>query len=156
MAAERGRPYRGDSLTVTFDAGRCIHAAECVRGLPRVFDTGRRPWIRPDAAPADEVAEVVRRCPSGALQYEPADGTAEPADPVTRVRRCADGRIVVRGDLRVSAEGGPASHETRVTLCGCGRSGNQPFCDHAGPCDPSRPAGPPRSPETSDGDRTVT
>ncbi|MEU8258959.1 (4Fe-4S)-binding protein [Micromonospora inaquosa] len=37
-------------MTVTFEARRCWHAAECVRGLPEVFDTGQRPWIRPDGA----------------------------------------------------------------------------------------------------------
>jgi len=41
-----------------------------VRGLPAVFDTKRRPWITPDAAAADEVVTQVKRCPSGALQYE--------------------------------------------------------------------------------------
>lgn len=68
------REYKGQSITVTFEARRCRHAAECVRGLPEVFDTARRPWIQPDGAPADRLAEVVRRCPSGALQYRLADG----------------------------------------------------------------------------------
>ncbi|MEU2824307.1 (4Fe-4S)-binding protein [Streptomyces bacillaris] len=71
------RAYEGRSITVTFEAGRCRHAAECVRGLPEVFDTARRPWIRPDAADAGRVAEVVRRCPSGALRYEGEAGGAE-------------------------------------------------------------------------------
>ncbi|MEV7864602.1 (4Fe-4S)-binding protein [Streptomyces sp. NPDC088124] len=68
------RAYRAESITVTFEAGRCLHAAECVRGLPEVFDPGARPWIRPDRAPAERLAEVVRRCPSGALQYELVEG----------------------------------------------------------------------------------
>ncbi|WP_097866360.1 (4Fe-4S)-binding protein [Streptomyces sp. rh34] len=68
------RSYEGRSITVTFEAGRCLHAAVCVRGLPEVFDTGRRPWIRPDGADAERLAEVVERCPSGALQYERVDG----------------------------------------------------------------------------------
>ncbi|RCV49376.1 (4Fe-4S)-binding protein [Marinitenerispora sediminis] len=68
------KAYEGRSVTVTFEAGRCQHAAECVRGLPEVFDTARRPWIQPDGAPVDRVVEVVRRCPSGALRYRLADG----------------------------------------------------------------------------------
>ncbi|MEU5954459.1 (4Fe-4S)-binding protein [Streptomyces sp. NPDC047525] len=134
MGAERGKPYRGQRITVSFDARRCLHAAECVRGLPQVFDTGRRPWISPDAAPADEVADVVRRCPSGALQYEEADGTTERPTGPTTVERTADGTLVLRGDLRIAAAGGPEVRETRVMLCGCGASGNQPYCDHSGPC----------------------
>ena len=39
------KTYWSDDLVVTYDATRCIHAAECVRGLPGVFDTGKRPWI---------------------------------------------------------------------------------------------------------------
>ena len=71
------KAYEGKSITVTFEARRCRHAAECVRGLPEVFDPGERPWIRPDGAEAERLAEVVRRCPSGALQYELVDGGAE-------------------------------------------------------------------------------
>ncbi|WP_431981131.1 (4Fe-4S)-binding protein [Streptomyces qinglanensis] len=63
------RRYEGKSITSTFEAGRCLHAAGCVRGLPEVFDPGERRWIRPDSAEAERLAEVVRSCPSGALQY---------------------------------------------------------------------------------------
>lgn len=137
MGAERGKPYRGRHITVTFDGQRCLHAAECVRGLPQVFDTGNRPWISPDAASADEIADVVRRCPSGALQYEMADGATEQPPAPTTVKRTADGTLMIRGDLRITVtggEGGETVRETRVMLCGCGASGNQPYCDHAGPC----------------------
>lgn len=68
------KAYEGKSITVTFEARRCQHAAECVRGLPEVFDLDKRPWIQPDGAEAERLAEVVRRCPSGALQYELVDG----------------------------------------------------------------------------------
>ena len=68
------KAYRTGAITVSFEARRCLHAAECVRGLPDVFDPAQRPWIRPDRATAERLAEVVRRCPSGALQYELADG----------------------------------------------------------------------------------
>src|SRR5712692_7277172 len=66
--------YRGRDIEVSFDLDLCIHVAECLRGEPRVFQLNRRPWILPEAAGADEVAEVVRRCPSGALLYHRLDG----------------------------------------------------------------------------------
>ncbi|MGW4164608.1 (4Fe-4S)-binding protein [Streptomyces sp. NPDC004788] len=132
------KEYDGEGITVTFEPRRCLHAAECVRGLPGVFDLEQRPWVRPDQADPASVAEVVRRCPSGALQYRPAEVSAEPdetGDVPTTVRRMPDGRLVMRGDLLVQA-GGEAGerHETRAVLCGCGSSGNQPYCDHSGPC----------------------
>jgi uncharacterized Fe-S cluster protein YjdI len=67
------RTYPGTDIQVTFDADLCIHATECVRGLPAVFDRDRRPWVMTDHAPADEVSRVVERCPTGALQYERRD-----------------------------------------------------------------------------------
>ena len=75
MSAKR---YPGERVEVSFDPQICQHAAECVRGLPAVFDTSKRPWINPDAAEADDVIEVVGRCPSGALQITRA-GPADPA-----------------------------------------------------------------------------
>lgn len=61
------RTYTADGIAVTYDASLCFHAAECVRGLPAVFHPDVRPWITPQAADPDAVAEVVDRCPSGAL-----------------------------------------------------------------------------------------
>lgn len=64
--------YHGPIVDVSFDLEVCRHAAECVRGMPAVFDTGRRPWLDPTRADSPELADrlrmVVGRCPSGALQ----------------------------------------------------------------------------------------
>ncbi|MEU1304517.1 (4Fe-4S)-binding protein [Streptomyces shenzhenensis] len=81
MSGESERKaYRTESITVTFEARRCRHAAECVQGLPEVFDTAKRPWIQPDKTTAERLVEVVGRCPSGALQYERVGGGTEPPD----------------------------------------------------------------------------
>ncbi|WP_030354508.1 (4Fe-4S)-binding protein [Streptomyces scopuliridis] len=127
------KAYQTESITVTFEARRCLHAAECVHGLPEVFDTRKRPWIQPDKATADRLAEVVRRCPSGALQYELVDGGTETLDRPTTITRSSTGQLTVRGELSVDTPQGPRA-ETRVVLCGCGKSRLQPYCDHAGPC----------------------
>jgi uncharacterized Fe-S cluster protein YjdI len=127
------RAYEAPEITVTFEARRCLHAAECVNGLPEVFDTSRRPWIRPDGAPADRLAEVVRRCPSGALQYTLTRGEAERPDTPTRITRTSAGQLIARGELSLHTEEGPRV-ETRAVLCGCGQSRLQPYCDHSGPC----------------------
>ena len=63
------KAYRSEKITVSFDLQRCIHARECVRGLPEVFDTEKRPWIQPDNTEPDTITTVVLRCPSGALQF---------------------------------------------------------------------------------------
>jgi uncharacterized Fe-S cluster protein YjdI len=97
-----GKAYRSEKITVSFDLERCIHSAECVKGLPEVFDTEKRPWIQPDRSHADRVAEVVMRCPTGALQFERRDGGAEePVPDENIVVVAADGPLYVRGDIEI-------------------------------------------------------
>jgi len=123
------KQYDGKRIEVTYDPARCLHAAECVRGLPAVFDTSKRPWVDPDAADAETIATVVRRCPTGALHYKLRDGEPEhPATP-TRVSLPDAGPLLIAGDLEL--DGKP---ETRAALCRCGQSQNQPFCDRNGSC----------------------
>jgi uncharacterized Fe-S cluster protein YjdI len=64
------KTYAGRDVDVSFDPEVCIHAGNCVRGLPAVFDAERKPWIVPDAAAAGSVVAQVERCPSGALRVE--------------------------------------------------------------------------------------
>ncbi|MFI5210073.1 MAG: (4Fe-4S)-binding protein [Gemmatimonadales bacterium] len=73
---KRLQVYQGDGITVTFDPNVCIHSGVCVRGLPAVFDVGRRRWVDPGAAAPDVVAAQVARCPSGALQFRHPESPA--------------------------------------------------------------------------------
>lgn len=128
---DQDRRYRGEDIDVTYNAKRCIHAAECVRRLSSVFDTQRRPWIQPDGAAADSVAEVVLKCPSGALHYERTDGgAAEPTPAANRVTLWTDGPLQLEGDLSILGAQVALQDETRATLCRCGASENKPFCDN--------------------------
>lgn len=122
-----GKAYASPDITVFYDRQRCIHFAACVRGLPEVFDVDQRPWIQVGAASADQVAEVVRRCPTGALHYASVTVAAEqPEETSVEVRQ--NGPLFLRGDLRVESPQGEV-RETRAALCRCGSSGNKPFCD---------------------------
>lgn len=125
------KQYEGRGIRVTYDASRCVHAAECVRGLPSVFNPRRRPWIDAGAAPADEVAGVIRRCPTGALRYERLDGGPEEEPGATNeLRVVPDGPIHARGDLVIlDAERQVIRRVTRAALCRCGASENKPWCD---------------------------
>ena len=76
--SSRLQVYETPQITVTFDPTLCIHSGNCVRGLPAVFDVGRRRWVRPEAATADQVAAQIARCPSGALKsYRPGETVPE-------------------------------------------------------------------------------
>ncbi len=61
--------YTEGDLTVTFDPRLCVHSAECVRGLPSVFDVSMRPWVNLKGGDAGRIVEQVKACPSGALQF---------------------------------------------------------------------------------------
>ncbi len=132
---EKLHEYQGEKARVTFDAKRCIHAAECVHGLPGVFDPEARPWINPDGAEPQELAEVVSRCPTGALQMTQTDGTvaeagAEEVSTENVVTIDPDGPLFARGDiLVVDSEGNEVLRDTRIAFCRCGASENKPFCD---------------------------
>ena len=126
----RIREYEGESIVVRYDVRRCIHARECVRGLPDVFDARRRPWVDAAAASADRIAETVCRCPTGALSYERADGgPAEPVPDSNTITVSENGPLYVRGDVELTLPDGEVRRETRMALCRCGKSKNKPYCD---------------------------
>lgn len=123
--------YTSDDIEVQYDVVRCIHAAECVRGLPRVFNPKNRPWIDPDNAPAEAIAEVITRCPTGALHFVRKDSASEETVPATNtITPHPDGPLYLRGDIEVTTtDGASLLKDTRVALCRCGASKNKPFCD---------------------------
>jgi uncharacterized Fe-S cluster protein YjdI len=125
------KEYEGEGIVVTWEPTFCIHAQHCVRGLPTVFDRDRRPWIEAGAAEADRIAEVIERCPSGALGYRRTDGRAgERVAEGIEVDAEPNGPLHLRGRIRIADEAGRVIREaTRVTLCRCGQSANKPFCD---------------------------
>ncbi|MFW5748796.1 MAG: CDGSH iron-sulfur domain-containing protein [Chloroflexota bacterium] len=126
------RRYTGEAIDISYSQKRCIHAAECGRRLSEVFDTSKRPWINADGASADRAAEVIERCPSGALHYKRKDGgPAETVPTRNRIILWRDGPIQISGDLEIHGATVEIPGETRVTLCRCGDSGNKPFCDNA-------------------------
>ena len=61
--------YRNDKITVRYDPEICIHAGDCVRGLPSVFDVAKKPWVDVDRALPQDIAAQIEKCPSGALSY---------------------------------------------------------------------------------------
>jgi uncharacterized Fe-S cluster protein YjdI len=121
--------YEGQEIEVTYDTARCLHAAECVRGMPAVFDTAKRPWVAPDNGEPEALATVIRRCPTGALHYRLREGEPEHPRVPTRVRLPDDGPLLIDGDIELDGK-----RETRAALCRCWASGNQPYCDRSGPC----------------------
>jgi uncharacterized Fe-S cluster protein YjdI len=76
--------YTGPLVNVSFDLEICQHSGNCVRGMPSVFDTSKRPWIDPENADTPELAQHLREtiwtCPSGALRVVEHRGRPTPVD----------------------------------------------------------------------------
>ena len=125
------RVYETERIRVRWNSELCIHTAICLKALPQVFNVGRRPWVEIDGADADAVAEAIEMCPTSALTYERLDGEpGERPPPETTIVPWPNGPLMVRGNLEVrDARGNLFETGTRMTLCRCGHSENQPFCD---------------------------
>lgn len=128
---EAARIYRNDQIAVYWEPRLCIHVGNCFRGLPEVFQPQDRPWVKVDAATAEEIARVVMTCPTGALHFERLDGgPQEQGDEPTTINARPNGPLFVRGKVRIAGPGGHLIREdTRLALCRCGHSENKPFCD---------------------------
>jgi uncharacterized Fe-S cluster protein YjdI/CDGSH-type Zn-finger protein len=125
--------YKGKSITVTFDVPLCTHVAECLRGLPAVFASLERPWVKPDEASPDDVARVIEKCPTGALQYKRTDGGPQEIIPAeNQVLILPNGPYYFSGNIELqSEEGSTISSGTRFALCRCGATQNAPACDNS-------------------------
>jgi CDGSH-type Zn-finger protein/uncharacterized Fe-S cluster protein YjdI len=123
--------YRGRNIVVGFNPERCTHVAECLRGLPDVFDNSHKPWVDPNAASPVDVAGVIMRCPTGALHFHRTDGGPEETIPSeNRILIAEDGPLYLSGDIEIVSSGGePIIRDTRIALCRCGASQHMPFCD---------------------------
>jgi uncharacterized Fe-S cluster protein YjdI/CDGSH-type Zn-finger protein len=125
------RRYETSQIRVHWDSSLCIHTAICLRSLPEVFDVNRRPWVDIEGAAADEIAEAIERCPSGALTYERLDGAPDESAPTAAtVVPWPNGPLLVRGSVEIrDVDGDVFTAGPRFALCRCGHSRNQPFCD---------------------------
>lgn len=130
---ERTIRFSGKSIDIFFTVDRCTHVAECIRGAPKVFDSTRRPWIIADAESPDKIAEVVMRCPTGALHFNRKDGgTSEPILEENKIIVNPHGAFYARGDLEIqNFDSSLIVKDTRIGLCRCGQSSIKPLCDES-------------------------
>ncbi|MEQ8524140.1 CDGSH iron-sulfur domain-containing protein [Gracilimonas sp.] len=125
--------YSTDEIEVSWDKERCIHAEECVHGLPNVFDPKKKPWIQPEHTSTDDLIEVIERCPTGALHYElmKSDKAEQPPEQnVITIEK--DGPIYIHGEVVIrDMDENIVLQDTRVAMCRCGKSKNKPLCDNS-------------------------
>lgn len=137
------KTYKKDNLSINWEPEKCIHSTNCWKetiGLPEVFNPKLKPWINPEAAPADKIIEHIKKCPSGALSYSIANNDLDSVssnseaqvsteEPIL-IHISPNGPLLVKGCITlVYSDGKKEEKETVTALCRCGASQNKPFCD---------------------------
>jgi uncharacterized Fe-S cluster protein YjdI len=63
------KEYTNGELTIVWKPKTCIHAGECVKALPKVYNPKQKPWITINNTTTQELRTQIKKCPSGALSY---------------------------------------------------------------------------------------
>ncbi len=123
---ERATYQRRDGEALADDLPLCVNAGFCGTRTRKVWGM----FDKNDPSERQLVREMVWRCPSGRLTLYGPDGLPdEPALPQS-IAVIPGGPLWVRGGIPiVGADGALWEPRNRVTVCRCGHSKNQPFCD---------------------------
>lgn len=63
------KEYTNGEVTIVWQSGKCIHAAQCVKNNPDVFRPKEKPWITAEQSTSEKIIQTVQKCPSGALTF---------------------------------------------------------------------------------------
>jgi uncharacterized Fe-S cluster protein YjdI len=133
------KEYSNGEITVYWKAELCIHSANCLMGMPRVFNTKRKPWINVTGADSKEIMKTVDSCPSRALTYLKSTNfrISKPrkkkrlTPKFAKVQILKDGPALVTGNftLRDYKKKKIRVESPVAAICRCGGSNKKPFCD---------------------------
>jgi uncharacterized Fe-S cluster protein YjdI len=133
------KEFSNGEITVFWKAELCIHSANCLMGMPRVFNNKRKPWINVTGADSKEIMKTVDSCPSRALTYLKSStfSIRKPRKKKKQKPKFAKIEILDNGPALVTGNFIIRNHKKkkiRITspvaaLCRCGGSKKKPFCD---------------------------
>ncbi|WP_340065986.1 (4Fe-4S)-binding protein [Ascidiimonas aurantiaca] len=63
------KEYTNGNITIVWKPSLCEHSGNCVKGSPKVFKPGEKPWINAQAENSEAIVKTINTCPSGALSY---------------------------------------------------------------------------------------
>lgn len=136
---ESVKEFSNGEITVFWQAEKCIHSANCLIGLPDVFNPKKKPWINIHASNSKDIMKTIDTCPSRALTYLKSTKfvTSKPRETpkkkakFARIQILKNGPALVTGNFIVrDAKKKKVRIEGEITaLCRCGGSKKKPFCD---------------------------
>jgi uncharacterized Fe-S cluster protein YjdI len=126
------KEYSNKEIKVLWNPEKCIHAGECVKGLPQVFSRDSTPWIDIQRASSEDIMKVVDRCPSGALTYEKmqSEGGNRANESSAKIKVTKNGPLLVEGRCTLrDNKGKELAGQGPFALGRCGSSEKTPLCD---------------------------
>lgn len=131
MSKEIVKEYSNGELTIVWKPKKCIHAGECVKALPKVYQPKENPWIKIENASTEDLKVQIRKCPSGALSYYMNDKENLEAESMeAKIEITENGPLVAYGSIKITDRLGNTETLNQTTaFCRCGKSNNKPYCD---------------------------
>ena len=127
------KKYSNGEVTIVWKPETCIHSAICFKGLGKVFDPQKRPWITPEGANTESIIDQIKKCPSGALSYYINSDVGDEKVKIeaeTIVESAPNGPLMVYGNVTIKDSKGNITRKNNATaFCRCGGSSNKPYCD---------------------------
>jgi len=133
------KSYSNEDITVFWRPELCIHSANCLVGLPGVFDSSERPWVNINGATSKEIIKTINTCPSRALLYlkntniglRKARKKSKKAPSFARVQILKDGPAIISGNFILRDPNKKKIHlpTEKAAICRCGASHKKPLCD---------------------------
>ncbi len=125
------KEYSNGEITILWEPGKCIHAGECVKALPQVYDPNARPWLKIENANTPELKAQIAKCPSAALTYkEVGTESKEAVSAPLEIELMENGPLLAHGTVTIKGKDYKATSKAKVTaFCRCGASMNKPYCD---------------------------
>lgn len=123
------KEYSNNDITIVWKPKTCIHAAECVKRLPKVYNPKEKPWIKIENATTAELKKQIDACPSGALSYIDLKSNNQKLEENIIIDVMENGPLIIKGVIDINHKNKIEKTGKTTALCRCGFSENKPFCD---------------------------
>ena len=80
------KEFSNGEVTVFWKSELCIHSANCLIGLPNVFNSKKKPWINVHASNSKEIMKIVGANPATRVATIEYEGDVD--NPIPALKKC--------------------------------------------------------------------